>query len=88
MQWHDQRDITLPSIGTLTLAESLPEVGWVKQVHAVREGCRWYAVLVYENGGQLPDAPGDGPVVGVDVGIKVLAFTSDGEEYHNRCKNG
>ena len=46
------------------------------------------AVLVYENGGQLPDAPGDGLVVGVDVGIKVLAFTSDGEEYHNRCKNG
>ena len=38
---------------------------------------------VYENGGQLPDAPGDGPVVGVDVGIKVLAFTSDGEEYDN-----
>ena len=36
-----------------------------------------------KDGGQLPDAPGDGPVVGVDVGIKVLAFTSDGEEYDN-----
>ena len=83
VKWHDQRHITLPSIGTLTLAEPLPEVGWVKQVHAVREGGKWYAVLVYENGGQLPDAPGDGPVVGVDVGIKVLAFTSDGEEYDN-----
>ena len=83
LTWLDQRHITLPSIGTLTLAEPLPEVGWVKQVHAVREGGRWYAVLVYENGGQLPDAPGDGPVAGVDVGIKVLAFTSDGEEYHN-----
>ena len=83
MKWHDQRHITLPSIGTLTLAEPLPEAGWVKQVHAVREGGRWYAVLVYENGGQLPDEPGDGPVVGVDVGIKVLAFTSDGEEYDN-----
>ena len=83
VQWHDQRHITLPSIGTLTLAEPLSEVGWVKQVHAVRGGGRWYAVLVYENGGQLPDVPGDGPVVGVDVGIKVLAFTSDGEEYHN-----
>ena len=83
VKWPDQRHITLPSIGTLTLAEPLPEVGWVKQVHAVREGGKWYAVLVYENGGQLPDAPGDGPVVGVDVGIKVLAFTSDGEEYDN-----
>ena len=58
-------------------------MGWVKQVHAVREGGRWYAVLVYENGGQLPDASGAGEVVGVDVGIKVLAFTSDGEEYDN-----
>ena len=83
VQWPDQRHITLPSIGTLTLAETLPEVGWVKQVHAVREGGRWCAVLVYENGGQLPDVPGDGPVLGVDVGIKVLAFTSDGEEYDN-----
>ena len=80
LTWLDQRHITLPSIGTLTLAEPLPEVGWVKQVHAVREGGRLYAVLVYENGGQLPDA---GEVVGVDVGIKVLAFTSDGEEYDN-----
>ena len=88
LTWQDQRHINLPSIGTLTLAEPLPEVGWVKQVHAVREGGRWYAVLVYENGGQLPDAPGDGPVVGVDVGIKVLAFTSDGEEYHNPNRRG
>ena len=38
VKWPDQRHITLPSIGTLTLAEPLPEVGWVKQVHAVREG--------------------------------------------------
>ena len=83
VQWQDQRHVTLPSIGTLTLAEPLPEVGWVKQVHAVREGGRWYSVLVYENGGQLPDASGAGEVVGVDVGIKVLAFTSDGEEYDN-----
>ena len=83
MQWHDQRHITLPSIGTLTLAEPLPEAGWVKQVHAVQEAGRWYAVLVYENGGQLPDASGAGEVVGVDVGIKTLAFTSDGREYDN-----
>ena len=55
----------------------------MKQVHAVREGGRWYAVLVYENGGQLPDASGAGVVVGVDVGIKTLAFTSDGREYDN-----
>ena len=41
VQWQDQRHITLPRIGTLTLAEPLPEVGWVKQVHAVREGGRW-----------------------------------------------
>ena len=55
----------------------------VTKVNHFYNGGKWYAVLVYENGGQLPDAPGDGPVVGVDVGIKVLAFTSDGEEYDN-----
>ena len=53
-------------------------MGWVNRGKSTQSerACRWYAVLVYENGGQLPDAPGDGPVVGVDVGIKVLAFTS------------
>ena len=41
---------------------------------------------VYENGRQLPDASGDGAVVGVDVGIKTLAVTSDGQEHGNpRC---
>ena len=76
----------MPGIGTITLAEALPEVGWLKEVHAVREGGKWYAVLVYENGRQLPDASGDGAVVGVDVGIKTLAVTSDGQEHGNpRC---
>ena len=65
----DNRHLALPGIGTITLAEALPEVGWLKAVHAVREGGKWYAVLVYENGRQLPDAGGDGAVVGVDVGI-------------------
>ena len=83
VMWLDQRHITLPSIGTITLAESLPEVGWVKEIHAVRKGGKWYAVLVYENGRQLPNASGAGVVVGVDVGIKVLAFTSDGRECDN-----
>ena len=87
MKWLDNRHLALPGIGTITLAEALPEVGWLKEVHAVREGGKWYAVLVYENGRQLPpDAGGDGAVVGVDVGIKTLAVTSDGQEHGNpRC---
>ena len=86
VKWLDNRHLALPGIGTITLAEALPEVGWLKAVHAVREGGKWYAVLVYENGRQLPDAGGDGAVVGVDVGIKTLAVTSDGQEHGNpRC---
>ena len=86
VKWLDNRHLALPGIGTITLAEALPEVGWLKEVHAVREGGKWYAVLVYENGRQLPDASGDGAVVGVDVGIKTLAVTSDGQEHGNpRC---
>ena len=86
VKWLDNRHLALPGIGTITLAEALPEVGWLKEVHAVREGGKWYAVLVYENGRQLPDAGGDGAVVGVDVGIKTLAVTSDGQEHGNpRC---
>ena len=83
LSWVDQRHIILPRIGVLTLAEPLPEFGWVKEVHAVREGGRWYAVLVYENGRTLPESTYDGPVIGVDVGIKILAYTSDGTQHHN-----
>lgn len=83
VKWIDQRHIRLPKVGVITLAEPLPELGWVKEIHCVREGGKWYAVLVYENGKELPDAPGAGPVVGVDVGIKTLAMTSDGDAYEN-----
>ena len=38
MSWVDQRHIILPRIGVLTLAEPLPEFGWVKEVRAVRRG--------------------------------------------------
>ena len=83
VKWVDQRHIRLPKVGIITLAEPLPEPGWVKEIHCVREGGKWYAVLVYENGRKLPDTAGEGPVVGVDVGIKALAMTSDGVEYEN-----
>ena len=78
-----QRHIRVPRIGVITLAEALPEPGWVKEVHCVREGGKWYAVLVYENGRDLPDAQGAGEVIGVDVGVKTLAMTSNGEAYEN-----
>ena len=38
MKWLDNRHLALPGIGTITLAEALPEVGWLKAVHAVRGG--------------------------------------------------
>ena len=83
VKWVDQRHIRLPKIGVITLAEPLPEPGWVKEIHCVREGGKWYAVLVYENGRELPDAPGVGNVVGVDVGIRTLAMTSEGDAYED-----
>ena len=64
VQWHDQRDITLPSIGTLTLAESLPEVGWVKQVHAVREGAGGTRYWCTKTEGSCPMHPATGRLSG------------------------
>ena len=50
VKWLDQRHITVPSIGTLTLAESRPEVGWVKQVHAVQEGWQLCVATIGDDG--------------------------------------
>ena len=84
VRWLDQRHPVLPGVGPITLAEPLPVPGWVKEVHCVREGGKWYAVLVYENGRQHPTPPDElGHVIGTDVGLTDLVVTSNGEVYEN-----
>ncbi len=76
--------IKLPRIGWLRLQEKryLPTSG-VKILSATlseRAG-RWFIALQIEE--EIPDRTATGPVVGVDLGIKSLAVTSDGDTYEN-----
>ena len=76
--------IDIPGIGKVRMSQPLREVCWVKNVVAKRRGNRWFASVLYENGKDLPE-PGtqDGLIIGVDVGLKTLAFCSDGRQFHN-----
>ena len=76
--------IKLPRIGWLRLQEKgyLPTTG-VKILSATlseRAG-RWFIALQVEE--EIADRTATGPAVGVDLGIKSLAVTSDGDTYEN-----
>ena len=76
--------VKLPRIGWLRLQEKgyLPTTG-VKILSATlseRAG-RWFIALQVETA--IADRTATGPVVGVDLGIKNLAVTSDGDTYEN-----
>ena len=76
--------IEMPGIGKVRMTQPLREVCWPKQVVVKRRGNRWFASVLYENGKDLPEAGSqDGPVVGVDAGLKTLAFCSDGRQFLN-----
>ncbi|MFA4971180.1 MAG: RNA-guided endonuclease TnpB family protein [bacterium] len=74
----------------------LPKVGWfkavvhrsiegeIKTVTVRREPCgHYYASVLVDDREPMPVVSLDGPVVGVDVGLKDFAVTSDGEHVAN-----
>ncbi len=77
------RRVLIPKVGWIPMAEELPAVCWVKQVHVSRVAGRWFVAFNYEDGKELPDAPGGDRCVGIDVGVKMLVMTSDGAKEEN-----
>jgi putative transposase len=72
--------IKLPMIGWVKLAEPLP----VTSIHNCvisRTANKWFISIQHEI--EKPLVSDDRSVVGVDVGIKTLAVTSDGKNYRN-----
>lgn len=71
----------------------LPKIGWVRQqthrklpsnpssATIILDGDKWYISYVVEKQEQKPVKPAD--VVGLDLGIKEFAITSDGEIFEN-----
>ncbi len=76
--------IQLPRIGEVRLKEHgyLPSGAKVLSAAVSEQAGRWFVSLQVEQ--QVPDpAPRPEHVVGVDVGVKALAVTSDGEVFDN-----
>lgn len=77
---NDGKRVKLPKIGWVRLHEALP-VGAVHNCVISRTANDWFIAIKYEV--QLPVVALNRPTVGVDIGIKELAVTSDGKVFSN-----
>ncbi len=76
--------IKLPKIGWVRMFENLRFLGTICKVVISKHGHRWFASILVDT---FTDEPIPEiqhlPVVGVDVGIKYLAITSEGQYFDN-----
>ncbi len=77
---NDGKQIKLPNIGWVKLAEPLPITATHNCVIS-RQADRWFIAIKYEV--ELPPVLSDRPTVGVDIGIKELAVCSNGKVFTN-----
>ena len=76
--------IKLPKIGWVRLCEPLRFLGTICKIVISKRGHRWFAAILVDTfyDDSIPDIR-QHPLVGVDVGIKHLAVTSEGVYYEN-----
>ena len=77
---NDGKRIKLPKIGWVRLAEPLP-VSATHNCVISRTANKWFVAIKCEI--EKPTVKPDRPTVGVDIGIKELAVTSDGKVFSN-----
>lgn len=75
------RRISIPKIGKVKTREGLRFDGKIAKVVIKRDAKRWFACISVQQ--PKPKRTSKRGVVGVDVGIKVLAYTSRGVSYEN-----
>ncbi len=82
--------IKLPKIGWVRMFETLRYLGTICKVVISKQGHRWFASILVDTFVDDPISlvlertdPRGKPVVGVDVGIKHLAITSEGHYFAN-----
>ena len=76
--------IKLPKIGWVRMFQTLRYLGTIIKVVISKHGHRWFASIVVDTpiNPPIPDPHGK-PIIGVDVGIKHLAVTSEGDYFEN-----
>lgn len=77
--------LRLPKVGLIRikLHRTLPQGAVIKSVTVSQSKAGKYYVSILCDNVCVPDLPKTGAVVGVDIGIKDLAITSDGQKYLN-----
>ena len=74
--------VMLPKIGRVAMVEELRFGGSIREVTINRTAGTWFASFCIEDG--QPASPvKDGPTIGVDVGVGMLAVCSDGRRVEN-----
>lgn len=82
-RWHpDLQQVYLQGVGQVEVNAHRPVVGCVKTIQVRRQGRRWMLILSCDAVPTNP-LPKSGREVGVDLGIKNFATTSDGDHLFN-----
>jgi len=74
--------VVLPKIGRVTMVENMRFNGSIREVTVNRTSGTWFACFCVEDGTEPPPVK-EGPTVGVDVGVGVMAVCSDGTKIEN-----
>ena len=74
--------VTLPRIGRVTMVEELRFSGSIREVTVNRTADVWFACFCVEDGKEPPPVK-EGPTIGVDVGVGMMATCSDGTVVEN-----
>ncbi len=78
----DGKAVVLPKIGPVVMVEQLRFAGSIREVTINRTAGTWFACFSMEDGEDPPPVK-DGPTIGVDVGVGIMATCSDGTVVEN-----
>ena len=73
--------VRIPKLGWVKMREALRLEGKILSATVSRIADMWFVSIQVEQ--DVPDPHAEGPVIGVDVGIKTLATVSDGRTFEN-----
>ncbi len=79
--WLTERSVRLPKLGEIRCKVSRPAQGRILSATVSQTPSGKYYVSLTCTDVEIPQVPSTGAVVGVDLGLRYLAYTSDGEKY-------
>ena len=81
--WLTEKTVRLPKLGEVRCKVSRPIQGRILSATVSQTPSDKYYVSLLCTGVEIEPQPSTGAVVGIDLGLRYLAYTSDGEKYAN-----